>query len=144
MYFFFSLPKSKNLIFVHKRLSIIDIEGGTQPIINAGCVLVANGEIYNDLELRNLLKDFKYKTNSDCETIIAVYKKYGIKGFEKLRGMFSFAIYDKTKKELILSRDSFGIKPLYFLLPKIIPMVNLLNSISISLYKILFIFFFVL
>ena len=106
--------KSKNLIFVHKRLSIVDIEGGTQPIINAGCVLVANGEIYNDLELRNLLKDFKYKTNSDCETIIAVYKKYGIKGFEKLRGMFSFAIYDKTKKELILSRDSFGIKPLYF------------------------------
>ena len=76
--------------------------------------MVANGEIYNDLELRNLLKDFKYKTNSDCETIIAVYKKYGIKGFEKLRGMFSFAIYDKTKKELILSRDSFGIKPLYF------------------------------
>ena len=106
--------KSKNLFFVHKRLSIVDIEGGTQPIINAGCVLVANGEIYNDLELRILLKDFKYKTNSDCETIIAVYKKYGIKGFEKLRGMFSFAIYDKTKKELILSRDSFGIKPLYF------------------------------
>ena len=80
--------KSKNLFFVHKRLSIVDIEGGTQPIINAGCVLVANGEIYNDLELRNLLKDFKYKTNSDCETIIAVYKKYGIQGFEKLRGMF--------------------------------------------------------
>ena len=99
---------------VHTRLSIVDIEGGSQPIKNDGLILVANGEIYNDLILRKKNKKYKYKTNSDSESILAVYKEYGVDGFKKLRGMFSFAIYDEKKNETILGRDPFGIKPLYF------------------------------
>ena len=83
---------------VHTRLSIVDINGGTQPIKNQGLVLVANGEIYNDLIIRKEVKKYKYKTNSDSESILAVYKEDGLDGFKKLRGMFSFAIYDEKKK----------------------------------------------
>ena len=83
---------------VHTRLSIVDINGGTQPIKNQDLVLVANGEIYNDLIIRKEVKKYKYKTNSDSESILAVYKEYGVDGFKKLRGMFSFAIYDEKKK----------------------------------------------
>ena len=106
--------KNQKICFIHKRLSIVDLSGGSQPIKNQEYVLIANGEIYNDLELRDSFKDFNYKTKSDSESIIAVYKKFGIDGFKKLRGMFSFAIFDIKKSELILCRDPFGIKPLYF------------------------------
>ena len=92
----------------------MDIDGGAQPIKNDGLVLVANGEIYNDLIIRKEIKKYKYKTKSDCESILAVYKEYGIEGFKKLRGMFSFAIYDEKKNVTIIGRDIFGIKPLYF------------------------------
>ena len=106
--------KNQKICFIHKRLSIVDLIGGSQPIKNQEYVLIANGEIYNDLELRDSYKDFNYKTKSDSESIIAVYKKFGIDGFKKLRGMFSFAIFDIKKNELILCRDPFGIKPMYF------------------------------
>ena len=106
--------KNKNLILLHKRLSIVDLNGGKQPIENNGLILVANGEIYNDKEIRRNNKDFVFKTNSDCESILCVYKKYGINGFSKLRGMYAFAIYEKKTRKLILGRDPFGIKPLYF------------------------------
>ncbi len=106
--------KNQKICFIHKRLSIVDLSGGSQPIKNQEYVLIANGEIYNDLELRDSFKDFNYKTKSDSESIIAVYKKFGIDGFKKLRGMFSFAIFDIKKSELILCRDPFGIKPMYF------------------------------
>ena len=99
---------------IHTRLSIVDIDGGAQPIKNDGLVLVANGEIYNDLIIRKEIKKYKYKTKSDSESIVAVYKEYGIEGFKKLRGMFSFAIYDEKKNVTIIGRDIFGIKPLYF------------------------------
>ena len=97
--------KKNNVKLVHTRLSIVDIEGGSQPIKNDGLILVANGEIYNDLILRKKIKKYKYKTNSDSESILAVYKEYGVDGFKKLRGMFSFAIYDEKKNETILGRD---------------------------------------
>lgn len=106
--------KSGELLMLHKRLSIIDIQGGKQPIEDNDFVLVVNGEIYNDLEIRKELKDYKFKTNSDSESVLGLYKEFGIKGFKKLRGMYAFAIFDKKKKELILGRDIFGIKPLYF------------------------------
>tara|TARA_B100000989_G_scaffold298746_1_gene289562 strand:+ start:11579 stop:13333 length:1755 start_codon:yes stop_codon:yes gene_type:complete len=106
--------KNENTILLHKRLSIIDLKGGKQPIENNDCVLVSNGEIYNDVLLRKQILDYRYKTGSDCESILAVYIKYGINGFKKLRGMYAFAIYDKKKKKMILGRDPFGIKPLYF------------------------------
>ena len=106
--------KDKNIKLIHTRLSIVDLNGGAQPIENDNLVLVANGEIYNDLIIRKQIKKYNYKTKSDSESILAVYKEFGLEGFKKLRGMFSFAIYDQKKKITILGRDLFGIKPLYF------------------------------
>ena len=87
---------------------------GYQPIKNKNLVLVANGEIYNDLEIRKKYSNYRFKTNSDSESILAVYKNKGIEGFKELRGMYAFAIYNEEKDEIIISRDEFGIKPLYF------------------------------
>ena len=87
---------SKNL-FVHTRLSIIDLKGGNQPIINNDLILVANGEIYNDREIRSNYKTYNFKTESDSESIMTLYYHEGINGLEKLRGMYAFAIYDKKK-----------------------------------------------
>ena len=107
--------KSANkIIMIHTRLAIIDIEGGAQPIENSDYTLTANGEIYNDIEIRKENKKYKYQTGSDSESIISVYNNFGIDGFKKLRGMFAFALFDKKKEELIIGRDPFGIKPIYF------------------------------
>ena len=105
---------SKNLTLIHTRLSIVDLESGNQPIENEKYVLVANGEIYNDLDIRKVNKSYKFLTNSDSESILALYDKYGVNGFSRLRGMFAFVIFDKKRNEVILARDEFGIKPLYF------------------------------
>ena len=99
---------------IHTRLSIIDLKQGFQPIKNKNLILVANGEIYNDLEIRKKYSNYRFKTNSDSESILAVYKNKGIAGFKELRGMYAFAIYDEEKDEIVISRDEFGIKPLYF------------------------------
>ena len=104
---------SNNLMF-HKRLSIVDLHGGKQPIENENYVLIVNGEIYNDTEIRKENNDYDFKTMSDSESILCVYEKYGIDGFKKLRGMYAFAIYEKKVNKIILGRDQFGIKPLYF------------------------------
>ncbi len=106
--------KKKNVELLHTRLSIVDLDGGAQPIINDGVVLIANGEIYNDLNLRKKISKYKYKTNSDSESIIAVYKEDGIEGFKRLRGMYSFSLFDQKKGITFIGRDVFGIKPLYF------------------------------
>ncbi len=100
-----------------KRLSIIDIETGDQPLsyMDGRYWIVFNGEIYNYLELRNLLINAKLKTRSDTEVILALYHELGEKVLDKLRGMFSFIIWDKEKKEIFGARDPFGIKPLYYL-----------------------------
>lgn len=105
---------SKKLTLIHTRLSIVDLESGNQPIENEKYVLVANGEIYNDLDIRKVNKSYKFLTNSDSESILALYDKYGVNGFSRLRGMFAFVIFDKKRNEVILARDEFGIKPLYF------------------------------
>lgn len=101
-----------------RRLSIIDLEGGRQPMTNedGSLVLVFNGEIYNYQTIREelLAKGHVFTTNSDSEVLIHSYEEYGTKMFEKLRGMFAFVIYDKNKKELFGARDFFGIKPLYY------------------------------
>ena len=106
--------QNSRLTIIHTRLSIIDVSGGKQPIKNDDLVLAVNGEIYNDLEIRKKNKDFNFKTNSDSESILAVYRKYGLEGFKHLRGMYAFSLYDKKINQLILCRDEFGIKPLYF------------------------------
>ena len=106
--------ENKNISLIHTRLSIIDIKNGTQPIKSKNNVLIANGEIYNDLEIRKKFTKFKFSTKSDSESILALYENEGFRGFEKLRGMYSFALYDKNLDQLIISRDEFGIKPIYF------------------------------
>lgn len=102
----------------HRRLSIIDIKGGNQPMSNEdGTVWITyNGEIYNFTELRKELIDrgHRFKTRSDTETIIHAYEEYGFKCLDKLRGMFAFGIWDEKKEMLFLARDRLGKKPLYY------------------------------
>lgn len=108
----------EDIALAHRRLSIIDLSAGTQPMYNEdkSIVIVFNGEIYNYVELRKELKKKKHKfaTQSDTEVLIHGYEEWGRDLPKKLRGMFAFAIYDINKKELFLARDNFGIKPLYY------------------------------
>ncbi|MDR0919297.1 MAG: asparagine synthase (glutamine-hydrolyzing) [Oscillospiraceae bacterium] len=101
-----------------RRLSIIDLEGGSQPIYNEDNtkVLIFNGEIYNYKDLRKELIacGHIFTTNTDSETLLHGYEQWGEKLLERLRGMFAFVIWDKIKKELFIARDFFGIKPMYF------------------------------
>ena len=101
----------------HARLSIIDLSGGAQPLYARGdkLVLVANGEIYNYIELRAELekRGHVFSTHSDCETILHAYLEYGMDFFDHLCGMFAFALYDADAGKLILARDRLGMKPLF-------------------------------
>ena len=101
-----------------RRLSIIDLEGGRQPILNedGSLVLLFNGEIYNYQELREeLIKSgHVFTTKTDSETILHGYEEYGKKILDRLRGMFAFIIWNKNTKELFGARDIFGIKPFYY------------------------------
>ena len=107
-----------NVALAHRRLSIIDINAGKQPMYNEdnSLVVIFNGEIYNYLELRDELKKkkHKFKTHSDTEVLLHGYEEYGNNLPKHLRGMFAFAIYDIKKKTMFLARDNFGIKPLYY------------------------------
>lgn len=98
--------------FAHQRLSIIDLESGSQPMIDdAGNVICFNGEIYNYIELKEELKGEKFYTHSDTEVILAAYRVWGEDFVRKLRGMFAFAIWDEKRQRLFCARDQFGIKP---------------------------------
>lgn len=101
-----------------RRLSIIDVAGGHQPISNENGTIwiVFNGEIYNHAELRKQLepRGHRYRTNSDTETIVHLYEEYGRDCVQHLRGMFAFAIWDREKETLFIARDRLGIKPLYY------------------------------
>ena len=104
-----------------RRLSIIDLAGGHQPI--SGCdqravTIVFNGEIYNYRELQRELeaRGHRFRTNSDTEVIVHAYEEYGVACVDHLRGMFAFAIWDGRKKELFIARDRVGKKPLYYTL----------------------------
>lgn len=98
----------------HKRLSILDLsKNGDQPMETNDCVIVYNGEIYNFKKLKNDIKA-NYFSKTDTEVILRGYIKYGLGVFEKLDGMFALAIYDKKRNEIIIARDRFGIKPLYY------------------------------
>lgn len=103
----------------HRRLSIIDVSSqGDQPLFNedGSVVLVFNGEIYNYMDIREKLvaAGHKFKTNTDSEVLIHGYEEYGEKLLDLLRGMFSFVIWDKNRKQIFGARDFFGIKPLYY------------------------------
>lgn len=108
---------SRNVTLAHRRLSIIDLSSlANQPFIKDGLVIVYNGEIYNFLKLRDKLlkKGIKFRTRSDTEVVLELFRVYGVESFNMLLGMFSFCIYNTEKQELFLVRDYFGIKPLYY------------------------------
>ena len=113
--------KEKSLIFLHTRLSIIDLQKkSNQPFEDERGVLSFNGEIYNYIELREICvqKGIRFKTHSDTEVLLKMLNLYGEKAFKFLDGMWSFSYYDKKKNKIILSRDRFGEKPLYFIKEK--------------------------
>ncbi len=107
-------------VFAHRRLAVIDPEGGYQPMkrVSEGYefIIVYNGELYNARELREDLESFGYKleTNSDTEVLLYSYIHYGTACLKKLNGIFAFAIYDSMRREVILARDRFGVKPLFY------------------------------
>lgn len=107
-----------NIGLAMRRLSIIDVQAGHQPLSNElGSIwIVFNGEIYNHQDLRKDLemRGHRYRTHSDTESIVHLYEEYGTKCVEHLRGMFAFAIWDRPRKTLFIGRDRLGIKPLYY------------------------------
>ena len=100
----------------HKRLSIIDLISGHQPMTNGRVSIVFNGEIYNYVELRESLKQLghSFHTTSDTEVILRMYIEYGPEFISQLNGMFAFLLYDPEQERIIAARDHFGIKPLYY------------------------------
>lgn len=112
-------PTSFQVFLGHRRLSIIDLSSaGHQPMTDGnGLWIIFNGEIFNYVELRNELKvaGHIFKTETDTEVILHIYQEYGERGFEKLNGMWAFAIADLPAQRIVLSRDRFSMKPLYLL-----------------------------
>lgn len=102
----------------HRRLSIVDVAHGHQPMFNEeeSCVIVYNGEVYNhaDYHAELTAKGYKYQTTCDTEAILHLYEEYGEKCVEKLRGMFAFAVWNRREKSLFIARDRLGVKPLYY------------------------------
>jgi asparagine synthase (glutamine-hydrolysing) len=109
--------RAPHVALTMRRLSIIDVSTGWQPLYDEdeSIALIANGEIYNYVELRKQLGDrgHTFKTNGDCEVIVHLYQEHGARCVDHLRGMFAFALWDKRKQTLLLGRDRMGEKPLY-------------------------------
>src|SRR5262245_42269386 len=103
---------------IHRRLSIIDLHSGDEPIGNEddSLQLVYNGEIYNHLDLRCSLeaRGHRFRTHSDAEVLLHLYEESGDRLCERLRGMYAFALWDRSRGRLLLARDRLGIKPLYY------------------------------
>ncbi|XP_032574808.1 asparagine synthetase [glutamine-hydrolyzing] 1 [Drosophila sechellia] len=108
---------SEGVAMVHERLRIVGVEMGDQPFVSedGNLILVANGEIYNYLELSAEIakKRGSYNPKSDCHVILELYQDYGKDLLQYITGMFAFALYDRTTKEVLLARDPFGIIPMY-------------------------------
>ncbi|HRW30898.1 MAG TPA: hypothetical protein P5227_12935, partial [Emcibacteraceae bacterium] len=109
---------SGGVAFGHRRLSIIDLAGGHQPMVTSDdrVCITYNGEIYNFPELREELMalGYHFQTSSDTEVILQAYHAWGPKSVERIRGMFAYAIHDKKKNEVFIARDRLGIKPLFY------------------------------
>ena len=113
-----SIYSYKNCLFGHTRLSIIDLDQhSNQPMQIDDLVVIFNGEIYNYIEIRDELVELGYSfdTQSDTEVLVKSYQEWGDKCVEKFNGMWAFAILDKTKNIIFLSRDRLGVKPLYYI-----------------------------
>lgn len=102
--------------FYHKRLSIIDLSTGKQPMTFRNYTIVYNGEIYNYIELKEKLKEkgHRFETTSDTEVILHMYDEYGYEFISHLNGMFAFVLFDRDRNTLMIAKDHFGIKPLYW------------------------------
>lgn len=107
--------QNEKTIFSHERLAIVDPTSGKQPLFtkDGTVVLAVNGEIYNHKELRQEFPDYEFLTESDCEVILALYKRDGKDFLDKLNGIFAFALYDTEKNIFLIARDHMGICPLY-------------------------------
>src|SRR5690242_4824189 len=109
-----------NIGLGHQRLSIVDVADGHQPMFSEdeNLCIVYNGEIYNHPTLRGELQrdGHRYRTRCDTETVLHLYAVHGFRAPRYLRGMFAFAIWDRSRRELFLARDRFGVKPLYYVL----------------------------
>lgn len=105
----------KKIEFGFKRLSIIDLSNGSQPMGKDNKIIVFNGEICNHKELKNKLKEkgYKFNTNCDTEVLLSLYSDKGKECLKDLKGMFSFIVFDKNNENVFGARDHFGIKPLY-------------------------------
>lgn len=132
---------SKKVLLINNRLSIIGLKNGNQPIFSAkkDIVLIANGEIYNFVEIKEYLKskNITFETDTDVEVILKLYEYKGIKGFSLLRGMYSFCLYDQNKKLVYIFRDRVGEKPLYYKIEKNLILFNsefrsLIRSLDLS------------
>ena len=110
------LVQAGRCVLAHRRLAIRDARGGAQPMASADgrVLLVYNGELYNDAELRLQLGEHRFATDCDTETVLAAYLKWGADCVEHFRGMFAFAVYDGRSDSLLLARDRAGIKPLFY------------------------------
>ncbi len=107
--------RAGNVGMVQTRLAIIDLATGDQPLYEAGgAALMANGEIYNYIELRAELAGAVFSTGSDCELPLHLYRRFGLDFTARLRGMYAIALHDPAAGRLVLARDPFGIKPLYY------------------------------
>ncbi|MBT5416298.1 MAG: asparagine synthetase B, partial [Rhodospirillaceae bacterium] len=103
-----------DLAMAQMRLAIIDLKTGDQPLYEpGGAALVANGEIYNYVELREDMPDTAFATASDCEPPLHLFRREGMAFLDRLRGMYTIALHDPVDGRLLLARDPFGIKPLY-------------------------------
>jgi len=107
--------QNEKVIFSHERLAIVDPTSGKQPLFtkDGKVVLAVNGEIYNHQELRAEFPEYEFLTHSDCEVILALYRRYGKDFLEKLNGIFAFALYDIENDIYLVGRDHMGICPLY-------------------------------
>ena len=109
----------ENIGFGHRRLAVIDLtEGGKQPMKSSDgrFVLIYNGEVYNYMQLRKELENhsIKFQTQSDCEVLLQALIHWGTEALSMINGMFALALWDRREKKLLLARDRYGIKPLYF------------------------------
>ena len=117
------LYDSNNVLLGHRRLVVVDPEGGKQPMIKIvggkKYVIVYNGELYNTEDLRKelLAENFTFDSYSDTEVLLTSYIAWGIDAIKKLNGIFAFAIYDEEKKQVFLARDAMGVKPLFYSSP---------------------------
>ena len=114
------LYNSNNVLLGHRRLIVVDPEGGKQPMIKIvggkKYVIVYNGELYNTEDLRKELleENFTFDSYSDTEVLLTSYIAWGIDAIKKLNGIFAFAIYDEDKQQVFLARDPMGVKPLFY------------------------------